>query len=268
MYIVFGEEDAKVLAASFDLDENMRSDIIVVDDDWSIGPLNEEEGEDGEKATRDEWIAKLYEKKAAAEESYTDRIRKILNDNPEEEAIMWIAPNSRDVCGYYYLVTALSDCKGRLYTIWLNNLPFINEKGMIFYPSFLSEIPAREFLKARKLATEVSLSTFETDPDEWKKLVAQNKPLRVLESHKRLLSKDENYFDKEILNLLQNDFQKASRLTASLKGKSNQYVNPRFILWRLRELINAGVIEARGDWPAQENFEVRKFQANPNPEAS
>ena len=43
-------------------------------------------------------------------------------------------------------------------------------KGQFFYPNNLFEIQPKEFLKAKKLARPISLSEFETDPDEWKKL--------------------------------------------------------------------------------------------------
>ena len=69
----------------------------------------------------------------------------------------------------------------------LNNLPFINEKGNVFYPVSLSEIPAREFVKARKLARPVSAAEFETDPDEWTRLASENKNLRVLEGGKKII---------------------------------------------------------------------------------
>ena len=41
------------------------------------------------------------------------------------------------------------------------NLPFINEKGNVFYPISLAEIPAREFVKAKRLARPVSTAEFE-----------------------------------------------------------------------------------------------------------
>jgi len=45
--------------------------------------------------------------------------------------------------------------------LYFNNLPFINEKGQIFYPTVLHEILPKEFLKAKKLNRKVTLSEFE-----------------------------------------------------------------------------------------------------------
>ena len=38
----------------------------------------------------------------------------------------------------------------------------------------LQEIQPKEFLKAKKLARPITLSEFEVDPDEWKKLCDEN----------------------------------------------------------------------------------------------
>ena len=84
----------------------------------------------------------------------------------------------------------------------MNNLPFINDKGQIFYPSWLNEIQPSEFLKAKKLARPVTLSEFEIDPDEWKKLCDENAMVRILEGGKKIAGKEETFYDSEILKNL------------------------------------------------------------------
>ena len=68
-----------------------------------------------------------------------------------------MAPNQHDVCGYYWLMNQLKEFEGRIYILSLNNLPFINDKGTIFYPRDLFEIPPKEFIKAKKLARPVTI---------------------------------------------------------------------------------------------------------------
>jgi hypothetical protein len=67
-----------------------------------------------------------------------------LDENPEEEVWLWMAQNAHDVCGYYWLMTQLKEYAGRIQVLYLNNLPFINEKGQIFYPVYLHEIQPKE----------------------------------------------------------------------------------------------------------------------------
>ena len=138
-------------------------------------------------------------------------------------------------------------------------MPFINEKGQIFYPKYLSEIPAKEFLKAKKLALEVSPAIFETDPDEWKKMVSENKPLRLLDGAKKISGHDEDFFDRDLIAFIPANWQKSSKTIQQFLEKSKFTINENFLLYRLRELTSNQKIEAKGDWPDSDNFEVRKI---------
>ena len=53
-------------------------------------------------------------------------------------------------------LSQLAEFQGRIFILYLNNLPFINEKGAIFYPTTLFSIPPKEFIKAKKLARPVT----------------------------------------------------------------------------------------------------------------
>jgi len=57
-----------------------------------------------------------------------------LRNEPDEVVWIWAAQNKHDVSGYYWLMSQLKDFQGRIFILYLNNLPFINEKGHIFYP--------------------------------------------------------------------------------------------------------------------------------------
>lgn len=258
MYIVFDKEDAQALEKSFELDDSLTSEIVIVEDDWSIGPLKNIVKADGD-ITRAEWLAGLGIQLPDLDVVLS--IKEKLDTEPEAKAIIWVAPNNKDVCGYYRLVTELQSYKGRVSNIWLNNLPFINEKMQVFYPNFLKEILPAEFVKARKLELEITASTFETDPDEWTKLTEENDLIRISDGGKKVSGKPVDFFDKEISQLLQNDWQKITRLLHGVKSKSKYHPSRNLLLWRIREMISAQQLDVRGDWPTSENFEVKKLQS-------
>jgi hypothetical protein len=159
-----------------------------------------------------------------------------------------MAPNQHDVCGYYWLINQLKEFEGRLYILSLNNLPFINAKGSIFYPRDLFEIPPKEFMKAKKLARPVTISEFELDGDEWKKLCAENGIVRILEGGKKIISKDASYYDDNILAALTRAPQKLHKVFGTLFSKIKLHTGDVFLAWRMKELINEGKIELIGDW--------------------
>jgi hypothetical protein len=250
-HIVFDSHGAELLNAAMDLDESLDGEILSIGDDFSLGPIREIFSDPGQEE-RNKWWQSVRADNGGYETSQSDRsgLQNVLSRMQEEEfdqIWIWTAPNTRDVCGYFWLVSQLAAYSGRIYIISLNNLPFINEKGNIFYPNFLSEIPVREFVKAKKLARLVSPAEFETDPDEWTRLGTENKNLRLLEGGKKIIQQRDEYFDAALLAFLTPAFQKTSRTAQQFMTKSSEKINEIFLRWRLKILMESGAAEQQGE---------------------
>jgi hypothetical protein len=266
MHIVFQKEDINTLTKSFDLDESLRGDIIEIRDDYSVGPLKDVYSEEGIENRKDWWRNVLSGNETAitVDSGYVDD-QKVLKDikeklkiNEDETAWIWVAPNKHDVSGYFWLMSQLKEFGGRVYVLSLNNLPFINEKGNIFYPINLFEIPPREFLKAKKLARPITPSEFELDPDEWTKICDENKMIRTLEGAKKLSQHNEDFYDKYILEFVTTDWQKANKVVQQFLSKSKHTTGDAFVFWRLKQLVLNQTIEASGEIKNIKDFEVKK----------
>ncbi|MDQ2718641.1 MAG: DUF1835 domain-containing protein [Bacteroidota bacterium] len=266
MHIVFQEEDVKTLSKSFEQDETLRDEIFEIKDDFAVGPLSEIYSPEGIK-NRKEWWRKVlsdgdYSHLVESDEVDDDKtwkeITEKLNNNEEETVWIWIAPNKHDVSGYYWLMSQLKEFIGRIYVLSLNNLPFINDKGNIFYPQNLFEIPPKEFLKAKKLARPITPSEFEIDPDEWTKICNENKMVRILEGAKKLVQHDEDFFDKFLLEFITPDWQKANKVIHQFLNKSKHITGDAYLLWRLKELILNDKIDAQGEIKNMKDFEVKR----------
>jgi Domain of unknown function (DUF1835)/Protein of unknown function len=250
-HIVFDSRGAELLNAAMDLDEALDGEVILIQDDYSVGPIQDLFSDEG-RAERKKWWDEIRQAagETGVEESDSGTLMKILQRMGEEEfdqIWIWMAPNTRDVSGYFWLIAQLKEFSGRIYLLSLNNLPFINEKGNVFYPVSLAEIPAREFVKAKKLARPVSLSEFETDPDEWWRLAAENKNLRMLEGGKKIVQQSDDYYDKQIMHFIQPAFQKIQRTMHQILQKSSEKLNETFLNWRLKQLIASGLAEQQGE---------------------
>jgi hypothetical protein len=145
-------------------------------------------------------------------------------------------------------MSQLKDFQSRIQILYLNNLPFINEKGNIFYPSYLHEIQPKELLKAKRLARPITLSEFEVDPDEWKKITQENSMVRFLEGGKKLSGKGVDFFDADIVTNATKDAQKLNKLIANTLNKMKVKTGDVFLVWRIRELAGAGKLQVNGDW--------------------
>jgi len=280
VHIVFGPASAPALAAAFELEETLKGDIICFEDDLSVGPLFILDTKDGQANRRQWWqqLAGLQPQPVtgpdgeagnteatpapAPEEENGDpeKVRQLkarLKAEPEQEVWIWAGQNARDVCGYYWLVSQLYDFAGRIHIIYLNNLPFLNEKGAVFYPTHLHQILPREFLKARKLARPVSLAEFELDGDEWHRLMNENAGVRLLEGGKKIKGEPAAFYDKELLQQCGRDFRKAAKVVGQVTGKLKYPVMEQYLSWRLKELVREEMLESKGELRTMKDFEVK-----------
>jgi hypothetical protein len=254
IHIVFEQANVDALNKAIELDESLQGTVIEIKDDYAVGPIADIFETEGYQARRDWWKTLLEFSPYQDQMNLVDdkltvhQLLRTLEENTDEEVWIWMAQNAHDVCGYYWLMTQLKELQGRIQVLYLNNLPFINEKGQIFYPTHLAEIQPKEFLKAKKLARPITLSEFEVDPDEWKKLCAENDGVRFLEGGKKIVGKDVNFYDTEILSNITAETQKLPRVLSNTINRMKIKTGDVFIVWRISEMAVDLKIELTGEW--------------------
>lgn len=267
IHIVFQQADVTVLKKAMELDESLAGEILEIKDDYAVGPITQIDSEEGWN-NRMQWWQSLVELSPYKNEvdtigGFDDRktveeLKKRLDEDESTQAWIWMGQNQHDVCGYYWLMCQLKSYQGRILVLYLNNLPFINEKGLIFYPSTLHQILPKEFLKAKKLNRKITSSEFEVDPDEWKRLTNENSIIRILEGGKKIVSKDEDYYDKEILGALTTELQRGNKAMQVILSKMKNKTGDLFIVLRLRKLAEQELVDLVGDMTkGWKEFEVR-----------
>ncbi len=264
LHIVFNEPEVGLMQKVQALDVSLAGEVIQIRDDYAVGPIAAIYETEGFQQRRDWWKGLLENSPYADQADLVDdrltvhQLRKKLEEDPGLEAWIWMAQNQHDVCGYYWLMSQLKDYQGRIMVLYMNNLPFINEKGQLFYPSWLYEIQPSEFLKARKLCRPITLSEFEVDPDEWKKLCDENAMVRILEGGKKIAGKEADFYDGEILKNITGEWQRSWRVLSNTLNRMKVRTGDVFIMWRMKQLIADGRIEVNGD-PAKgwKEFDVK-----------
>lgn len=269
MHVVFNEPDLEVIAKAIELDESLVGEIMIVRDDYAVGPLENIYTPEG-VANRLAWWHKVLQggdyDNLIAESKVNDShvvelIKKKLDADQSEVLWIWAAQNKHDVCGYYWLMSQLQSYQGRVFILYLNNLPFINEKGHIFYPNWLSQILPREFIKAKKLARAITSSEFEVDADEWNKICGESKQVRLLEGGKKLIQKDVNYYDSDLIKYITNEYQKAHKIIHQFLSKNKETTGDAFLLWRLKYILQDESYEVQGEQKMMKDFEIKKSSA-------
>ncbi|TXH20633.1 MAG: DUF1835 domain-containing protein [Chitinophagaceae bacterium] len=266
IHIVFNEIDVEVLGKVRELDETLAGTVFQIKDDFAVGPIEKIYETEGYQLRRDWWEALLENSPYTDQINIVDdkmtvhQLKQQLDENPDEQVWIWMAQNQHDVCGYYWLMPQLKNYQGRIHILYLNNLPFINEKGHIFYPNWLHEIRPSEFIKAKKLARPITLSEFEIDPDEWSKLCIENGMVRLLEGGKKIVSKAIDFFDEEINKHITKDWQKAMRVLSNTMNKMKIKTGDVFLMGRIKQMALEGKVDVQGDinkgW---KDFDIRLY---------
>lgn len=266
IHIVFNEADTTVLNKAIELDETLQGNVVQIKDDYAVGPLANLYIGEGITARKNWWTQVLaggdYDGKA--EDGSVDDYKTIagivgeLRRNPEEILWIWAAQNKHDVSGYYWLLHYVKEFQGRVFILYLNNLPFFNEKGSIFYPSWLHTIPPKEFLKAKKLARPITLSEFEVDPDEWIRLCNEDKGVRILEGGKKLVQYDYDFYDADIKQYITKDWQKAAKIINQFLSKNKHTTGDAYLLWRLKLMVTGGEYDIQGELKNMKDFEIKR----------
>lgn len=254
IHVVFNDADAVVLQQAIDLDNKLAGEILVIKDDFALGPIAQIFETEGYQQRRDWWKDVLQNSPYTEQLNLVDdkltitQITRKLTENAEAKVWIWMAQNAHDVCGYYWLIGQLKPFAGQVEVLFLNNLPFINEKGQLFYPTYIHEILPKEVVKAAKLARLVTLSEFEIDPDEFEKMSSQNAIVRFLEGGKKIVAKTDDFFDKQILSLCTKDFQKLAKLVNACLHKVSPKTSDVFVVYRIKQMQATQGLEIKGDW--------------------
>jgi hypothetical protein len=254
IHLVFETANVAILQSAIEMDESLAGKVIEIKDDYAVGPIADIYETEGYQARRDWWMELLkhspYEEQIdiVDDKLVVHQLIQDLQEDESEQVWIWMGQNVHDVCGYYWLMSQLKDLQGKVQVLYLNNLPFLNEKGQLFYPTNLSQIQPSEFLKAKKLARPITLSEFELDPDEWKKLCQENEGVRFLEGGKKLVSMHIGCYDKEILSLLTKNAQKLPSALSNIMAKLKVKLGDVFIVSRIKALEEAGKVVFVGDW--------------------
>jgi hypothetical protein len=265
-HLVFNEPDITILKQCIELDESLSGEILLLRDDYSIGPLQDIFTEEGYAARRNWWVdilaggdfASAMDKNPTDDRAVLNQITEYLDKDENSVLWIWMAQNKHDVCGYYWLASQLKQYQGRIHVVFLNNLPFINDKGQLFYPEWIAQILPKELLKAKRLARVITPSEFEVDPDEWTKICQDERMVRILEGGKKLSLHPGSFYDAELKKFITDDWQKGSKVIHQFSQKSKHAPSEPFLLWRLKQLLQTELYDVQGSVQNMKDFEVKK----------
>ena len=260
IHIIAGDEAAKNLEAAFLLDENLRGDVLILKDTLGIGPIELDAEMNHDDVRTECWKIMSPNQIDHASQDQHNVLQLIEKAVAEEEPVcFWMAPCVTDVCAYFWLLPYFKKQADMLHMINIIGLPFLNEKGQLFYPKNFSEVVPTEFLKTKRLLKKVTVAEYEVEGDEWTKLQTESTWVRVYEGGKKIVSKELTYYDSLLSTSLTTEFQKGTKVVNEAMKKCTQTLTSVFLEWRLRELVTSQAVAINGDVEkGLKDFEVKK----------
>src|SRR5215470_8110327 len=137
-HLVFNGSETNLMQEVLKLDSNLGGEVIQINDDFAVGPLKDIETDAGWHK-RVGWWTELLKNSPYENDSQTyfddrqtiERVKRQLDSDSRQNVWIWIGQNQHDVCGYYWCMQHFKEYQGRILIVYLNNLPFINEKGQL-----------------------------------------------------------------------------------------------------------------------------------------
>lgn len=247
-HLVAGQDSAAPLIEAIRMEISMAGEVVVLEDHLGCGPLYKVAGQSFSEMRSEWWNTLLPNEKNQHKVQDMERVLEvssILFKDELAEAWIWMAPKTKDICMYHWLLFYMSKHMGRCKLINLSNLPFLDSEGKVFYPSALSEILPKELIKARRLAQAITPAEIEIDGEDWQKLKENDSGLRIQVGGKKLKSVTVDYYDELLLGLSTKQHQKASRMVDQALQKHKADAGERFLASRIKGLVEQGLLQCK-----------------------
>ncbi|WP_207369268.1 DUF1835 domain-containing protein [Heyndrickxia coagulans] len=240
-------------------------------DIFSIGPIYKLNEEIGVKS-RFKWMEKCMSDEFDEIPNYLKDFKRSLHQINSvadgEHVIIWVADNAHEQVGLRFAVYLLKDKNMNINVInttkeYEKRFPVKNVKYTLLHSG---EMIPEKF----QHIYEHGAGNLMTDHDrtglkkEWLSLAETRETLRIWQNEK-ICSVSEDYFDEFIIDKVkklhgkgkERKFINSARVIGEVIGHLDQYVGDTFLEYRIRKLIEVGVIESKGRLEAMRFYSIR-----------
>lgn len=236
-HIVIGASVGKYFQQFINQYEAFQGKLLVIEDDFSVGPLKDEQL--AFSALRSQFwnTLELQAKNHILNdlEAVVEVSTRLTNDEILSVCI-WISPSAQDLSTYFFLLFFLKKHVGKLHIININGLPFLDNELKLFFPTSFLDINTKGILKATKLARLITYTEVELAHDEWLRIRNASCNLRVVNSLNKLIALSDEEVRQLLLSKLVNAPLKHSALMKVLNPSSSP-LKDLFFSYHLHHLL-------------------------------
>lgn len=207
------------------------------------------------------WNEKFVEKEEwydseELKENYRDFYSEVSKIK-DEKIYLWYGNNAREYCGMLFALSLLKEKSDKIHTINVSTVTYKMNNGNEFTPRTVGEAMPEKLVKFIDLEKKVSDYDYNHLINLWDSLIKENSILRIYQNNE-VLSVDEGYFDKSILERSDKEFKKAARIVGFVLGYSEEAIGDEYIFWRMKELVKKGYLEYRGSMDSMRTMEAKR----------
>lgn len=231
--------------------------IIALYDNLSVGRL----GDLNKLDDRKKWWGQINEDHIdicenidVIEENY-DKFYKDISEISETDIVyLWYGKCDEETCGMLYTMNLLKDKLVNVYNVNVSNI-FIKKKDGVVFVRSAGEIVPQELGNYMSKAEKLGSEEYKNLIKQWERLVKENSILRTYKNNK-IHSVNEDYFDKDILEFCNREYNKVLRIMGNVLVNSESRITEEYILWRIKKLVKSGKLKLKGDFVVMKELEV------------
>jgi len=259
--IIFNEHSDTRLKRSFELRGLPVPDIISLNDDLRVGPLQGINTAGGNDDRREWWRG------ITDNTNHRDRVDPVFNDLGKLKHIKKLLADNQQICIWYgscllhrLMLARLIDFCGHIpeniSVVPISEHEFTNIYGDLYVPKNLNVLSDENILKLEPAVRPISKDEIQKAIKLWDKVSSNNTTMRILNGNS-VIFVDENYFDSALLANCKNEFVKPARVVGHTLIDSDFNVSDTILNWRLKILVSENRLEAKGILREMSDYEVR-----------
>ena len=178
-----------------------------------------------------------------------------LNILNHEKIVIWHGQNVSEQIALMYLVNRFKE--NEIHEVPVSKIIEKKVGEKIYNVKSTGECGPQEVEKALDNIHYVDKDRKNDLIKNWQEVKKQKGTLRTIQDEK-ILAFEEDYFDKEILKCVDDEFKFAAKIIGDVVRNLNENISDTFINYRLRKLIKNGQLEYKGVMKSIRDFEVKR----------
>lgn len=265
-HIVFG----RASKGTFDRSGVFNGDrLVCLYDVMNIGPVCEP-GQPEKAEARKKWLAEIYDGSLCFDDSRPEAnivdqdletIEKLARETgPDDRLFLWTGFDPNEILGTARLLSHLLVKSENIFRADFPNVAVTTRLGKTVYPKALYVTDPSQVGEFRTRFIRLTDTKLAEWKNTWERFRTDDFVLRTLDREGKLTAQDEACFDGLLKSRCTDEFQHPARIVGHTLIDTDSNTGEGYLYWRLKHLIGAGELEARGTLESPRTYEVRRKQ--------